>query len=193
MLGYRSQDANGGPMRQNLLTAAFATTLMVLVSFATPAQQAGEGEAKRWAQGMQGRLMMADRVSRWWNNAHIAEQVGVSDQQKAGLEAAADQAQEQRRAVSREFAGIYGQLVDALSAPQVDQSVIEKHRQEIADASASIMAVSVDQLFAVRQILTPDQWTTLRQIHPAALTLGQSSLRRVGAGPRSAGAQPQPN
>ena len=75
-------------MRQNLLTAAFVTTLMVLVSFAAPAQQAGEGEGKRWAQGMQGRLKMADRVSRWWNKARIAEQVGISDQQKATLEAA---------------------------------------------------------------------------------------------------------
>jgi Spy/CpxP family protein refolding chaperone len=180
-------------MRQNLLTAAFVTTLMVLVSFAAPAQQAGEGEGKRWAQGMQGRLKMADRVSRWWNKARIAEQVGISDQQKATLEAAADQAQERRRAASREFAGSYGNLVNALSAPQVDQSVIEKHRQEIAAASASITAVSVDQLLAVRQILTPEQWTTLRETHPAALTLGQSSLRRVGAGPRTAGAQPQPN
>jgi Spy/CpxP family protein refolding chaperone len=180
-------------MRRNRLIVLVTTSLVVLVSILGEAQQVGEGESRGRKQGMQGMMKMADRAARWWNKPQVAEPVGISGQQKARLEAAADQAQEERRAASLEFARCYAQLVNALSGPEIDQSVIGKNRQEIEAASASITAVSVDQLLAVRQILTPEQWTILREVYPAALTLGQTSLRRVGAGPRSAGAQPQPN
>ncbi len=173
------------------LVFAVMLAMWMLVSLTTAiAQQAKGGNTRGRGQSL---MRQMDRAARWWNRPQIADKVGLSDDQKARLDAVADEAEKKRAAASAEFAEAYARYLDALSEVTVDESVIGARRREIEATGASVMAVSVDQLIAVRKTLTPEQWTTLREVVPGALTLGQSRLRRVGAGPRSAGAETQPN
>jgi Spy/CpxP family protein refolding chaperone len=176
-------------MRRKLVVAAWVATVSVLMSSTAVAQQLGAGRDR---QRMMKLMQRVDQATRWWDRPQVAEQIGISDEQKNLLEAAADEALERRRAASREFSRIYVQLVDALSASEPDHSEIRKLRRDVESSSASLAATSVDHLLAMREILTKEQWSTLRETHPGALRPGQAGIRgvKIDAAPGGASTQP---
>ena len=159
------------------LVFSVTLALLVLVPPTTAvAQQAGAAKGRGRSQSL---MRQMDRAARWWNRPQIAEKVGVSDDQKTRLDAAADEAQKERLAASEMFSTVYARYLDALSEATFDRTDIERHRKDVEDASASVMAASLDQLIAVREILTHEQWTTLREVMPSAVRLGQMRTKGV--------------
>jgi hypothetical protein len=170
------------------LVSALTLAVWILAPL-TPAlaQQAGGGKGQGRRQAL---MRQVDRAARWWNRPQIAEQIGVSVEQKARLDAAADEAEKERRAASAEFSAVYTRYLDALSEATVDRAVVDRRRKDVEDASASMMAISLDQLIAVREILTLEQWTSLREIMPGAVRMGQMRARGAG-GPSGTPGRPK--
>jgi periplasmic protein CpxP/Spy len=101
---------------------------------------------------------------RWWNNPRIAEQVGLTDDQKKKMDDIFQQARlhliDLNAAVQKQEA-IMRPLIEA---DQPDESKILSQIDAIAQARAELEKANARMLFGIRQVLTPDQWKKLRAL-----------------------------
>jgi Spy/CpxP family protein refolding chaperone len=170
-------------MCQNLCVGALTAVLVLLSSPPVSAQQAPHA-----AQGqtrMKAIMQRADRASRWWTRPEVAEKVGVTAEQKTRLDELADATRETRRQAAVSYTRSYAGFLNALSQPDNDPAALADARKAMENDWVALFATSVDQLRSVREILTAEQWATLRETVPGAVQLGQARIG--GSGTRPAG------
>lgn len=161
--------------------AAIGATVagLLLAASSTGAQQAPP--AKKAPPRMRAIMQRAEQASRWWNKEEVAAKVGVTARQRSQLDAIADAAVNTTKEAARRYAQAYARLMSALSESEPKPDAVAAARVELEEASAAVLAASVDRLLAMREILSGEQWSILREVQPAAFQIGQMRLRGSGS------------
>jgi periplasmic protein CpxP/Spy len=130
------------------------------------------------------RSFHAGGPGRWWDNPNVAQQVGITDDQKKKMDDIYQQHKLQlidlKAAVEKQEA-----IMDPLiQADQPDETKILSQIDAIAQARAELEKANARMLFGIRTVLTPDQWKKLR-------TMAQNRMQRGDGmrkwGPRGEG------
>jgi Spy/CpxP family protein refolding chaperone len=99
---------------------------------------------------------------RWWNNPRVAQQIGITDDQKKKMD---DIFQQHRLKLIDLNASLEKQeaiMHPLIEADQPDESKILSQIDAIAQARAELEKDRARMLFSIRQTLTPDQWKKLQ-------------------------------
>jgi len=109
--------------------------------------------------------MFHDRAfGRWWNDPHLAQQIGLTDQQKQQM----DQIFLQHRLKLIDLnANLEKQEVlfrPMIAADQPDETKILAQIDAIAQARAELEKADARMLFDLRKVLTPEQWQKLKAL-----------------------------
>lgn len=130
------------------------------------------------------RAFHAGGPGRWWDNPNVAQQVGITDDQKKKMDDIFQQHKLQlidlKAAVEKQEA-IMEPLV---GADQPDEAKILSQIDAIAQARAELEKANARMLFGIRTVLTPDQWKKLRTMAQARMERGDG-IRKWG--PRGEG------
>ncbi|HEX6770984.1 MAG TPA: periplasmic heavy metal sensor [Acidobacteriaceae bacterium] len=149
---------------------------------AAPGPGMGEGPMSPHRPPMERAFRMGPR-GRWWNNADIAQKLGLSADQQKKMD---DIFQQSRLKLIDEHASVEKQeaiLEPLLSAEQPDESRILAQIDKVAQSRAELEKANARMLLGLRGVLTTAQWKTLQ-------TLGPERHERViirrddGRGPR---------
>ena len=122
---------------------------------------------------------------RWWNDPAMAQQLGLSDQQKHQMD---DIFLQHRLKLIDLNANLEKQetlLHPMIEADQPDEAKILSQIDAVAQARADLEKANARMLFDIRKTLTPDQWQklkTMREEHH-----GGKSMREQRRGPGSPG------
>jgi periplasmic protein CpxP/Spy len=101
---------------------------------------------------------------RWWDNPRIAQQIGLTDDQKKKMD---EILQQHRLQLIDLHAALEKQEVllrPMLGADQLDESKVLSQIDAIAQARAELEKANARMLFGIRKVLTPDQWKKLQTI-----------------------------
>jgi Spy/CpxP family protein refolding chaperone len=104
---------------------------------------------------------------RWWKNAEIAKNIGLSDAQVQKIEQIF---QENRLKLVDIHANLQREeikLEPILEAENPDESAVLASIDRIAAARATLEKANAQMAFAIRRVLTPEQWKKLREMRPA--------------------------
>lgn len=119
---------------------------------------------------------------RWWNNPQVAQQIGLTDDQKAKMD---DIFQQNRLQLIDLHAALQKQEVllrPMLEADQPDESKVLSQIDAIAQARAELEKANARMLFGIRKVLTPDQWKKLQAMHSRMATTHHGWGGRGGEG-----------
>jgi Spy/CpxP family protein refolding chaperone len=166
-------------MRRDLYHGTLLVSMIVVMASPAMAQQSGPGG--RSQARVKAMMQRADQASRWWNRPELAKKIGLTAEQTSQLEELADETRELRRVAAGSYAASFARFLMALSAVEVDEAKVVARREAMEEDWANLFATAVNQLTAVRDILTAEQWGILREVHPAAMQLGQVRARGSGA------------
>lgn len=101
---------------------------------------------------------------RWWDNPRIAQQIGLTDDQKKKMD---EILQQHRLRLIDLHAALEKQEVllrPMLEADQLDESKVLSQIDAIAQARADLEKANARMLFGIRKVLTPDQWKKMQTI-----------------------------
>ena len=128
------------------------------------------------------RTFRAGGPGRWWDNPNVAQQVGVTDDQKKKLD---DIFQQHKLHLIDLKASVEKQqaiLQPLIEAEQPDEAKILSQIDAIAQARAELEKDYARMLFSMRTVLTADQWKKLRTMAQTRMDRGDG-MRKWG-GPR---------
>jgi protein CpxP len=130
------------------------------------------------------RSFHAGGPGRWWDNPNVAQQVGITDDQKKKMD---DIYQQHKLQLIDLKAAVEKQetIMDPLiQADQPDETKILSQIDAIAQARAELEKANARMLFGIRTVLTPDQWKKLRTMAKTRMDRGDG-MRKWG--PRGEG------
>lgn len=151
--------------RLTLMRPAIVLSLASLVSLAPAFAQSFHGPA----DGPPGpppmeRAFHGGGPGRWWDNPNVAQQIGLTDDQKKKMDDIFQQHKLQlidlKAAVEKQEA-IMEPLVQA---DQPDEAKILSQIDAIAQARAELEKANARMLLGIRTVLTPDQWKKVRAV-----------------------------
>jgi protein CpxP len=128
------------------------------------------------------RLAFRDR-GRWWNNPAIAQQIGLTDDQKKKMD---DIFQQHRLKLIDLDAAVRKQEVvmqPMIEADQPDEAKILAQIDAIAQARADLEKENARMLFGIRSVLTPDQWKKAKTLARERGDRGGPGMRDRRGGP----------
>ncbi len=152
---------------KSFVVAALAGVLSCGLVFAQGPDGPGPGRPGPGGPGFGGPApmehMFHDRhFGRWWNDPHLAQQIGLTDQQKQQM----DQIFLQNRL---KLVDLHGNLEkqELLLRPMIeadnpDEAKILSQIDAVAQARADLEKANARMLFDLRKTLTPDQWQKLK-------------------------------
>lgn len=101
---------------------------------------------------------------RWWNNPRIAQQIGLTDDQKKKMDDIFEQHRLQLVDLNAALEKDEIILHPLLQADQLDEQKILSQIDTIAQARAELEKAHARMLFGIRKVLTPDQWKKLQTV-----------------------------
>jgi periplasmic protein CpxP/Spy len=136
------------------------------------------------AVGMQGqgsRGMGIAPAGRWWTDPQLAQNLGLTDDQKQKME---DVFQKNRLTLIDLSAALQKQeaiMEPLLQGDKPDEAKVLAQIDKVASARAELEKANARMLFGIRSILTPEQWKKLQTERPGAAGAG-GPQRPGGAG-----------
>jgi periplasmic protein CpxP/Spy len=127
-------------------------------------QEAGGPGGPGGPSGPMERSFRGGEHGRWWDKPEIAQQVGITDDQKKQMD---DIFQQHRLQLIDLNAALQKQEVllhPLLEADQPDETKVLSQIDAIAQARADLEKENARMLFGIRKVLTPDQWQKLKAI-----------------------------
>jgi periplasmic protein CpxP/Spy len=119
------------------------------------------------------RAFRAGGPGRWWDNPNVAQQVGITDDQKKKMD---DIFQQNKLKLIDLKAALEKQeaiMQPLIEADQPDEAKILSQIDAIAQARAELEKANARMLLGIRTMLTPDQWKKLR-------TMAQTRMENRG-------------
>jgi Spy/CpxP family protein refolding chaperone len=137
---------------------------------------------------------------RWWDNADIAQKLGLSPDQQKKMD---DIFQQSRLKLIDEHAAVEKQetiLEPLLSAEQPDEARILAQIDKVAQSRAELEKANARMLLGLRGVLTTAQWKTLQTLRPEGrehVIIRRDDMRgrrggRMPEGPPDEGPAPPP-
>lgn len=124
--------------------------------------------AQDWHRGERGGPPMERSFhgehGRWWDNPHIAQRIGLTDDQKKRMDDIFEQHRLQLVDLNATLEKDEIVLHPLLQADQLDEQKILSQIDAIAQARAELEKAHARMLFGIRKVLTPDQWKNLQSI-----------------------------
>jgi periplasmic protein CpxP/Spy len=184
--------------RNNLKYPAMVLSLASLLSLAPALAQDFHGPAG----GPQGpppmeRAFHGGGPGRWWDNPNVAQQIGLTDDQKKKMDDIFQQHKLQlidlKAAVEKQEAI----MEPLIQADQPDEAKILSQIDAIAQARAELEKANARMLLGIRTVLTPDQWKKVRTMVQAHMEArgkwgGPHGENRSGPTGPDGGAPPAP-
>jgi len=134
-----------------------------------------------WAgQGMRRGPPAGRGMGAWWRNSEIVKQVGLSDKQAQKVEEVFQQYRPQLFALHTTLSQDEAQLQPLVDAEHPNDAQVFAQIDKVADARAAVEKTNSRMLFAIRQVLTTEQWQKLAQLGGI---LGMGVGRGPGMGP----------
>jgi len=116
----------------------------------------------------------------WWLQPRAVDQLKLTTEQQAAIEAAEQTHRESRAAAMKRYSLAYAALLAALTAETTDAEHLAKQRTAMVAAWAELGNASADRLIALRGILSAAQMEQLPKAAPGALRAGPVALRAIG-------------
>jgi len=110
---------------------------------------------------------------RWWKNAEIAKTIGLNDGQVQKIEQIFQDSRMKLVDIHANLQKEEIKLEPLLEADSPDESAVLSAIDRITAARASLEKANAQMAFAIRRVLTPEQWKTLRSIRPKDRHFGQ--------------------
>jgi Spy/CpxP family protein refolding chaperone len=101
---------------------------------------------------------------RWWDNPRLAQQIGLTDDQKKKMDAIFEQHRLQLVDLNATLEKDEIMLHPLLQADQLDEQKVLSQIDAIAQARAELEKAHARMLFGIRKVLTPDQWKKLQTL-----------------------------
>lgn len=101
---------------------------------------------------------------RWWNNPHVAQQIGLTDDQKKKMDDIFQQHRLQLIDLNATLEKDEVLLHPLIEADQLDEQKILSQIDAIAQARADLEKANARMLFGIRKVLTPDQWKKVQTL-----------------------------
>lgn len=157
---------------------------------AGPMGPASGGEMRmRRGGGMRGGPGMPGGT--WWKDSQIVQAIGLSDQQAQQIEKTFQDHRMQLVDLHANLEKAELQMEPMMGSDQPNEAQVNAQIDKIAQARAALEKSNAQMLFAVRRVLTPDQWKKLqaqqreRRPFPAmAGPGGPGGAMRFDRGPR---------
>jgi len=149
-----------------------ATLLLCAVAVAQPPQGApgipggpGFGEHHRnFGQPPDGGRL--GPWGRWWKNAEIAKTIGLSDPQLQKIEQIFLDSRMKLVDIHATLQKEEIKLEPMIEADNPDEGAVLASIDRIAAARANLEKANAQMAFAIRRVLTPEQWKQLRALRP---------------------------
>jgi periplasmic protein CpxP/Spy len=168
----------------NFKHSAVLLSLVSLVSLAPAATAFAQGRGDSPGPPPMERSFHAGGPGRWWDNPNVAQQVGITDDQKKKMD---DIFQQHKLQLIDLKAAVEKQetiMEPLIQADQPDEAKILSQIDAIAQARAELEKANARMLFGIRTVLTPDQWKKLRTMAKTRMDHGDG-MRKWG--PRGEG------
>jgi Spy/CpxP family protein refolding chaperone len=104
---------------------------------------------------------------RWWKNAGIVKTIGLSDGQVQKIETIFQDSRMKLVDIHANLQKEEIKLEPLLEAENPDESAVLGAIDRIAAARTSLEKANAHMAFAIRRVLTPEQWKKLRDLRPA--------------------------
>lgn len=148
-----------------------ASLLLCAVAFAQPQGGPGnhEGPGPRGKFDHGGPAEKMHRIippGRWWKNAEVVKTIGLSDAQVQKIEQVFQDSRMKLVDVHANLQKEEFKLDPLLEADTPDEGAVLAAIDRIAAAHSSLEKANAQMAFAIRRVLTPDQWKKLRDMHP---------------------------
>lgn len=122
--------------------------------------------AQNWQGGDRGGPMehsfRGGERGRWWDNPRLAQQIGLTDDQKSKMDDIFQQHRLQLIDLNATLQKDEVILRPLLQADQPDEAKVLSQIDTIAQARAELEKANARMLFGIRKVLTPDQWKKLQ-------------------------------
>lgn len=134
-------------------------SLLCLATAAVPAI-AQDGQAPDQAQNREHH----GNHGRWWDNPHVAQKVGLTDDQKQRMDAIFERDRPQLKELNATLKKEEATLHPLLQADNLDEHKVLRQIDVVAQARANLEKANARMLFGLRKVLTPDQWKKLQDM-----------------------------
>ena len=169
-----------------------ATLLLCAAAVAQPPQGApgmqggpGFGEHHRnFGQPPDGGMRPLLPPGRWWKNAEVAKTIGLNDAQVQKIEQIFVDSRMKLVDVHATLQKEEIKLEPLLEADNPDESAVLAAIDRITAARATLEKANAQMAFAIRRVLTPEQWKKLRALSAPAATASRN--RWIGRTPACA-------
>jgi Spy/CpxP family protein refolding chaperone len=103
---------------------------------------------------------------RWWKNAEVAKTVGLSDEQVQKIEKVFEDSRLKLVDAHANLQKEEIRLEPLLDSESPEESAVLGAIDRITTARAAVEKANAQMAFAIRRVLTPEQWKKLRAIPP---------------------------
>lgn len=149
-----------------LFTAIFCLVSSGLAFGQGPGGPGGpDGDSHGWGRPPMERTFHDGQFGRWWNNPKIAQQIGLTDDQKKKMD---DIFQQHRLNLIDLHANLEKaevQMQPMIEADQPNETQVLAQIDKVAQARAELEKADARMLFDIRKTLTADQWQKLKALH----------------------------
>jgi Spy/CpxP family protein refolding chaperone len=104
---------------------------------------------------------------RWWKDTEIAKNIGLNDGQVQKIEQIFQESRMKLVDVHASLQKEEFKLEPLLEADNPDENAVLGAIDRITAARATLEKANAQMAFAIRRVLTPDQWKKLRALRPA--------------------------
>ena len=101
----------------------------------------------------------------WWKNPEVAARIGLTTEQQKKMEDIFIQSRVQLIDLHASLEKQQLLLEPLMNANPIDQARAAAQIDKIADTRASLEKTNAKMLLSIRGVLTPEQWTKLRERH----------------------------
>ena len=98
----------------------------------------------------------------WWTEPRIVQEVGISQDQVTQIQQIFDQSQQSLKQQAEALRSQEQQLRSLLDAYQPDATAVNSQIDQIAQNRAALEKATAKMQFAIRALLTQDQWSRLQ-------------------------------
>lgn len=100
---------------------------------------------------------------RWWKNSDVAKAIGLNDNQVQKIEQIFQDSRMKLVDIHANLQKEEIKLEPLLEADNPDEGAVLSAIDRIAAARATLVKANAQMAFAIRRVLTPDQWKKLRE------------------------------
>ena len=156
-------------MTRKILVAVLLLCSAVLAqpSQGGPANHEGPGRGERGKfdhRGPGGEMRGILPPGRWWKNAEVVKAIGLDDAQVQKIEHVFQDSRMKLVDVHANLQKEELKLEPVLEADNPDESAVLAAIDRITAARAGLEKANAQMAFAIRRVLTPDQWKKLRDL-----------------------------